>query len=92
MAHIYTPRHYYKRVRVFLREYRPPRVTVPVDRGSLMAFVRSAVRLGIVGRERFQYWKLLLWTLCRRPRMFPLAVTLAIYGFHFRKVCKLHIG
>ncbi|MEW6751233.1 MAG: DUF4070 domain-containing protein [Candidatus Latescibacterota bacterium] len=92
MAHIYAPRHYYKRVRTFLREYRPPKVRLPVDRGNLMAFVRSALRLGFWGRERYQYWKLLAWTLCRRPRMFPLAVTLAIYGFHFRKVCKLHIA
>jgi hypothetical protein len=49
-------------------------------------------RLGIVGRERFQYWWLLLWTLCRRPRLLPQAVTLAIYGYHFRKMCDRHVN
>ena len=33
---------------------------------------------------RRHYWKLIFWAL-RRPRHLPLAVTLAIYGFHFRK-------
>jgi radical SAM superfamily enzyme YgiQ (UPF0313 family) len=91
MHHIYAPEHYYRRVRTFLREYRPPEIKIPLNREYFMAFARSIVRLGIVGKERFQYWKLLAWTLMFRPRMFPLAVTLAIYGHHFRKVCELHI-
>ncbi len=45
-------------------------------------------RLGIMGKERFQYWKLLLWTISRRPQLFPLAITFAIYGHHFRKICE----
>jgi radical SAM superfamily enzyme YgiQ (UPF0313 family) len=47
------------------------------------------VRLGILGRERVQYWKLFLWTLVRRPRSFPLAIRFLIYGYHFRKVTEL---
>ena len=50
-----------------------------------LAFVHSSLRLGIIGRERFHYWRLLAWTLFHRPRHMPLAVTLAIYGHHFRK-------
>ena len=53
-------------------------------------FLRSIYRLGILGQERVHYWNLLGWTLIRRPRLFPLAVTLAIYGYHFRKICELH--
>ena len=45
------------------------------------------IRLGIVGRERFQYWGLIFWTIFRRPALLQTAVTLAIYGHHFRKVC-----
>ncbi|MDP2968887.1 MAG: DUF4070 domain-containing protein [Deltaproteobacteria bacterium] len=44
-----------------------------------------------MGRGRVYYWKLFLWALARRPRAFPLAITLAIYGHHFRKTCKLHV-
>ncbi len=91
MRHIYAPGPYYQRVRTFLREYRTPEFTLPFTREHALAFVRSIVRLGIFGRERFHYWRLLGWTLCSRPRLFPLAVTLAIYGHHFRRVCELHI-
>jgi hypothetical protein len=49
------------------------------------------VRLGILGRERVQYWKLLAWTLLRRPDAISYAVTFAIYGYHFRKICELHV-
>jgi len=91
MHHIYTPKHYYKRVRTFLREYSPPSIDVPLNREGLEALIRSILRLGIFGRERFHYWSLMFWTLFRRPRMLPMAVTLAIYGHHFRKICELHI-
>jgi radical SAM superfamily enzyme YgiQ (UPF0313 family) len=88
---IYAPKNYYARVRRFLKEYHPP----PRGRGRLKlmhvkALVRSVLRLGIIGRERFSYWKLLLWSLLRRPRLLPLAVTLSIYGFHFRRVFSQH--
>ena len=47
--------------------------------------------LGLRGKERLQYWKLLAWTSVRRPALIPMAVTLAICGYHFRKVCELHV-
>jgi radical SAM superfamily enzyme YgiQ (UPF0313 family) len=91
LQHIYSPEQYYQRVRTFLREYNPPKINAPLEMEHILAFLRSIYRLGIVGRERFQYWKLLFWTLFHRPALFPLAVTLAIYGHHFRKVCELYI-
>ena len=89
MQHIYSPEHYYKRAMTFLREYKRQKVRTPLDFQRVLAVLRSSVRLGIFGRERFQYWKILSWTLFRRPQFFTLAVTLAIYGHHFRKICKL---
>jgi len=92
LRHIYSPRHYYARVRTFLREYQPPRLTRGrVTMADLRAFARSIVQLGILGRERFHYWRLLAWAFFRRRRLLPMAVTLAIYGHHFRKVCKLRV-
>ena len=57
----------------------------------LLALVRSIYQLGFRGIERVQYWQLFLWTLFRRPRLFPLAITFTIYGFHFRQVVALHV-
>ena len=91
LNHVYAPHHYYERVRIFLREYRVPRVKAGLSRDDIRAFIRSIYRLGIFGKERLEYWKLVLWTSFRRPALLPLAVTLAIYGHHFRKVCELHV-
>lgn len=88
---IYQPKHYYRRVLTLLKEYRPPRVRVPLTGNDIAAFIRSVFRLGIVGRERLHYWRLLCWSVFRKPSTFPLAVTLAISGYHFRKVCELHV-
>jgi len=92
LRHIYSPKHYYKRAITFLREYKRPKISTPLDFQRLLAVVRATVRLGILGRERFQYWKIVLWTLFRRPKMLPLTITLAIYGYHFRKICNLKIS
>jgi radical SAM superfamily enzyme YgiQ (UPF0313 family) len=91
---LYSPGHYYQRVKTFLREYAPPKVKMPFRfrPNYLAAFVRSIIVLGIIGKERFHYWRLLFWTLCSRPRLFPQAVTLSIYGFHFRKVFEKRLG
>ena len=91
LRHIYSPKHYYKRLRTFLREYHPPKIKAPIRFEDIRALCRSVVCLGILGKERLQYWKLLLWTGFRRPELFSLAVTLAIYGQHYRKVCELHV-
>ncbi len=86
---IYSPKKYYERVQVFLKEYNPVKTgAVRVNFTHIMAFVKSVIRLGIFGRERRYYWKLILWSLFRRREVFPLAVILSIYGFHFRKVFK----
>ena len=84
---IYAPGPYYQRVRTFLREYRRPQISTSFSWRDLWALGHSTIRLGVVGRERFQYWRLLLWTLFHRPALLQLAVTFAIYGHHFRKCC-----
>ena len=88
---IYAPAPYYRRIRTFLREYRAPSVRGHLQFSHVLALARSFYRLGIVGRERFHFWALLLWTQFRCPRLFPDAISLAIYGYHFRMICKRHV-
>jgi radical SAM superfamily enzyme YgiQ (UPF0313 family) len=84
LRYLYAPGPYYQRIRTLLREYTPPKIRCPVTWRHLLAFAHASLRLGVLGRERFQYWKLLLWTLCRHPSLVPMAVTFTIYGHHFR--------
>jgi len=92
LSHIYAPEFYYERVVTFLREYRPPKIRLQMEPQYIMALWRSIYELGIRGAERVQYWRLFFWTLFRHPRLFPVAITLAIYGFHFRQVAALHVS
>ncbi|MFO8072604.1 MAG: B12-binding domain-containing radical SAM protein [Polyangia bacterium] len=91
LDHIYSPRHYYERVKTLLREFKKPEIRFRPHPTDLLALGRSIVQLGVLGKERLQYWKLLLWTAFRRPSLLPFAIQLAISGYHFRKVCELHV-
>jgi radical SAM superfamily enzyme YgiQ (UPF0313 family) len=95
LTHIYTPEMYYQRVITFLKEYHLPKIKISFSFRKIWqdvsALARSIVRLGIFGRERKQYWNLFFWTLFNRPRLFPLAITMAVYGFHFRMVSERHL-
>jgi radical SAM superfamily enzyme YgiQ (UPF0313 family) len=91
LSQIYTPKFYYDRVLTFLREYHPHKINFHLDAQYFLALWRSIYHLGIRGVERVHYWRLFFWTLFHRPRLFPLAITLAIMGFHFRQVTELHV-
>ena len=86
---IYSPKNYYQRVIRLLREYQPRHLgKFHLQRGYVGALFKSILFLGVIGRERLHFWKLFFWSLAKRPRLFPLAITYAIYGFHFRMVAE----
>jgi len=89
---IYSPKGYYQRVIEFLKTHEPRRKRGPsLQAAHLRALLKSMVLLGVIGKERFYYWRLFFWSLFRRPRHFSLAITLAIYGFHFRRVFEQYL-
>ncbi len=92
LVQLYAPKQYYERILTFLREYHPQKMEFQLDFQYVLAFGRSIYQLGIRGKERIQYWRLFFWTLFHHPRLFPLAITLAVLGFHFRQVVELHVG
>ena len=88
---IYSPKQYYGRVKQFLKDYHPTQKKVfHVKWSHLVAGLKSVFVLGVLAKERFYYWRLFFWSLFRRPRLFPRAITFSIYGFHFRKVFERH--
>ncbi len=88
---IYSPKEYYKRIRVFFKEfnYKSHTSKSKLALSDIRAFIRSIWRLGIIGRERVYYWKLVFWTLLHHPKLLSKAITFAIFGFHFRKIFKI---
>jgi hypothetical protein len=79
-------------VKTFLKEFKAPKIRATLDFEYILAFIRSIIRLGILDPARVYYWKLFFWTLFRRPKLFPLAITFAIYGHHFRRICSMHVS
>lgn len=94
---IYSPKPYYERVKRFLKEYKPLQKLhfhlgyIRFHFGYLGAFFKSIWFLGITNRARVYYWKLFFWSLFRHPRLFPLAISYTIYGFHFQKVFENYL-
>ncbi len=93
LGSIYEPKNYYKRVMCFFKEYDPlqRKTKVTLNFSSLSTLLKSIFSLGILGRERIHYWKLFFWTLFTRPKLFPMAITFSIYGYHFRKMFEKEI-
>jgi radical SAM superfamily enzyme YgiQ (UPF0313 family) len=87
LSTLYSPKYYYQRIHTFLKNYRPTART-RLNKEDLLAFIRAAWRLGIVSKTRFRYWKLLVKTFFLKPKALPIAVELAIHGFHFERVLE----
>ena len=87
---IYSPAKYYERVLTFVKEFKPkkPLFKSRLSLDQLMAFLRSLWILGVVWKFRKLYWKLLIVSLFRYPRVFPQVVIFAIYGYHFQKLSE----
>jgi radical SAM superfamily enzyme YgiQ (UPF0313 family) len=86
MRRLYEPDCYYQRIRTFLDTHAARGPREPVTRRDVAALLRSIWLMGIVHPGRRAYWRLLAFTVVRRPRQFSVAVTLAIMGHHFRQV------
>jgi radical SAM superfamily enzyme YgiQ (UPF0313 family) len=84
---IYSPKHYYERIRNFLQEYKPKaKSAFRLEKSTLLGLFNSIWFVGIREKGRRYYWKLFASTLLRKPKSFPTFVTLTVYGYHFRKV------
>ena len=85
---LYEPAAFYARARELLDHVgrRGPRPHL--DSGHVWALFRSFWKLGLRHRGRREYWKFLAHSLGHHPRAFAMAVSLAIYGHHFRMVAK----
>jgi len=86
---IYAPKQYYERIRTFLREYKPRnKWKLKISLLYIAGWLRAMWVLGVKEKGRIHYWKLFVWTLLKKPKSFPLSMTLAVEGFHFRKVAQ----
>jgi hypothetical protein len=55
----------------------------------LIAYIRTVIIIGIINGGRSEYWKLLIWTIFRRPALLMEAITYTVYGYHYRTIYGL---
>jgi hypothetical protein len=83
---LYAPKPYYRRIKTFLREYKPRAARLRPAWRDLMALIKSFWVMGILTPGRREYWKFVARVLVSHRRVINEAMTLAIMGHHFRKV------
>lgn len=88
MRKLYEPKHYYRRIRVFLRTYQPRGPSIGISGSEVRAFLKSLWVLGVWHKGRFGYWRLFWSTLLGRPGKFHTAMELSILGHHFRRIAS----
>ena len=89
IQNIYSTKPYYKRIRQFLLNYNQLSRNRKLEFNLLLGFIKSVIIIGLLNKGRGEYWKILIWTLFRRPGLFMDAVTFTVYGYHFRTVYGL---
>jgi len=87
---IYSQKGYYERVKIFLKEYQP-RVTriKKIKPGDIIALWKAIWKLGVVERGKRYFWKLFFLSLFKYPKKFATSITLAVYGYHFRRIIAM---
>lgn len=90
---IYSPEKYYERIGTLLKEYQP-RTKGGISRikwSLLQGFYNCVWHIGIRGKGRQYFWRLLVTTLFTRPASLPIFITLSIYGYHFSIVAGKYV-
>lgn len=95
ISSIYSPKMYYRRIRTFFEEYKKPKTNVYFNFRNKMiyvsAFLQAIILLGLFGPEKLYFWKLVMRTFFTNIKSLPLAVSLAIYGRHLKKITNHYL-
>ncbi|MDR3669074.1 MAG: DUF4070 domain-containing protein [Ignavibacteriaceae bacterium] len=87
---IYSPKVYYSRIKLLLEEYQIPKwKTDIITLRELSAFFKLIWFIGILDKGKAYFWKTFVVSLFKYPKKFPLAMTYAVYGYHYRRVAAL---
>jgi radical SAM superfamily enzyme YgiQ (UPF0313 family) len=84
---IYAQKEYYHRVKHFLTNYKIPSWNKnKIKLKEIRAFMMLLWLVGTIEKGKKYFWKLLAFSLFKHPNKFPLAMTMAVYGYHYRRV------
>lgn len=87
---LYSPKIYLERIITFLSEYKMPeqKFTIRGNR-KLITAVKVILKLGFLQISgKYYFWKMIFHTIRNYPSKLVPAITLAVYGLHFRNIYK----
>lgn len=88
MQSIYSPEMLYPRIKTFLEKFNPRQSKIRISFDEIMALFRSLFVMGFNPKESRYFWNLIFWTIWHDIRKFPTAITMVIYGYHFRRITQ----
>lgn len=84
---IYSPKEFYQRIKLFIEEYKVPNwKSVKLTFTEIKAFFKLVLVLGIIEKGKKYFWQTFFYSIIKHPKKFPTAMTLAVYGYHFRRI------
>jgi radical SAM superfamily enzyme YgiQ (UPF0313 family) len=93
ISQLYSPKNYYQRIVTLLREYKPKTKSKrELSFNYLFAFLKTIWILGMRGKERLYYWKILFRCLVKNPKLFSVAINEMVMGYHFRKISEEYMS
>ncbi len=87
LASIYSTKNYYRRIQIFIQNFRPVSKS-RVTHVEVLALFKSMWHIGVLSKARLYYWRLMIRTLLTRRRAFPTVVELAISGLHLQRTTE----
>jgi radical SAM superfamily enzyme YgiQ (UPF0313 family) len=93
MQTIYGPREYYERVLDSLGRTVRPRSSEKHSYGAIAgmaALARILLKLGVIDRERKEFWRFFVQAIIKHRRQFVDSLRLAAVGYHFRKLADAY--
>ena len=86
VRYLYSPEAFYRRALTFLSQYQPSGPKTRYSWSDMRAFIASLWIIGFRTKGRREYWKFMFKSLLLHPRSFGEAVSLSIFGHHFRQI------
>lgn len=86
---IYSPKEFYTRIIQFINDYEVPEwKSNMLTFREVKAFFRLLWLIGILEDGKKFFWKTFTYCLFKYPKKFSIAMTLAVYGYHFRRIAE----
>lgn len=95
LSHVYSPEYVYERAKTFMQAYQGANVRHPISRGirlrDIGTIFRVVFHIGMLGKERIYFWKLLLWTRIHYPKRVKQAFLFAVLIYQFRRMYERYV-